>query len=601
MSEDVLNFISNTDEYNLVVGLEKIGQFIFDLIKRDSSKKRYFLAFDGFIGVGWEKKISDLKRVLKGRGLVVKDVDISSGYKSSDEIEKMVSPFLPDDPVFGIVFNGRIDNFLDEKKLKELRKSLKTLKENVVICFGCGAANKWLIDLYDFIFYFDLTREEVGKRSKRGGVNPLGLRRKTKKEGKEDSSPIYLATRHFYYIDYPVLDRHKKRVFPRIDFYVDCNIAEKPKLIPNQGLCDIFYEIAQKPFRLKPYYDPSPWGGQWLKKIRKLPEAMPNCAWSYEIIAPEMSLKIAVGEDYLEVPFPVLLWQKSCEIMGEEAVKRFQDNFPIRVNYDESIHGGDMAIQVHPNTFNIKKHFNERMGQDESYYIVATGPDSKVYLGLKEDIDRNEFYKMVKRAEEEGIPFDHKQYVNSIPSKVGDLFLIPAGTVHASGRNEVVLEISATTYRYTFHLYDYLRPDLDGNLRPIHSDHAFRMIKFYRRSNWVRKKLKQEPRLIRSGDTWAEYLLGKRNDMFFVVHRLEFEKEIDEETENKFHILNLVEGTSVLIEPKSYPERSFNLDFSETLIIPASIGEYSIINLGESPCKVLKIFLRRNGKICHSS
>jgi len=593
MSGDALNFIKDTDRYKLIVGSDKIDHFITNLLKKIPPNKKYLIALDGFIGAGWEKIISDLKEVLKMENFKVKDIDITSCYKSSDEIEEMVSFLLTDDPLFGIVFNGRIDNFFDEKKVKELRKSLKTVKENVVICFGCGAANKWLIDLYDFIFYIDVTREEVGKRSKRNQVYPIGSKSKSKEVNQEkDNSPIYLATKRFYYIDYPVLDAHKKHIFSEIDFYIDGNIAEEPKLISQPELSEIFAKIVRQPFRLKPYYDPSPWGGQWLKKIRKLPEAMPNCAWSYEIIAPEMSLKIVVGEDYLEVPFPVLLWQKSCEIMGEEAVKRFQDNFPIRINYDESINGGDMAIQVHPNTSYIRKHFNERMGQDESYYIVATGPGSKVYLGLKENIDKDEFYKVVKRAEEEGIPFDHERYVNSIPSKVGDLFLIPAGTVHASGKNEVVLEISATTYRYTFHIYDYLRPDLDGKLRPIHSDHAFRMIKFYRRSNWIRKKLKQEPRLIRSGDTWAEYFLGKRKDMFFVVHRLEVEKEINEETENKFHILNLVEGSNVLVEPKSNPESSFKLSFSETLIVPACIGEYSIINLEKSPCKVLKIFLR---------
>jgi mannose-6-phosphate isomerase class I len=591
MSLDALNFIE--EKHNLIVGLDKIGQFISDLIKKDSSKKRYFFAFDGFIGVGWKKIISNLKKVLEGKGFRVEEVDISSCYKSSDEIEEMVRSFLPDDPVFGIVFNGRLKDFFDEKRAKSLRKRLRNKKKkDVIICYGPGAANKWLIDLYDFIFYFDLTREEVGKRSKRGEVNPLGLRQKMKKEKREDSSPIYLAARHFYYIDYPVLDRHKKRIFPCIDFYVDCNIAEKPKLLSKQGLCDIFHKIAQKPFRLKPYYDPSPWGGQWLKKIRKLSESMPNCAWSYEIIAPEMSLKIALGEDYLEVPFPALLWQKSPEIMGEKAVERFHEDFPIRVNYDESIHGGDMAIQVHPNTFHIKKHFNEQMGQDESYYVVATGPGSKVYLGLKEGIDRDEFYRVVKKAENEGVPFDHEKYVNSIPSEVGDLFLIPAGTVHASGRNEVVLEISATTYRYTFHLYDYLRPDLDGNLRPIHSHHAFQVIKSYRQGNWVAKNLKQKPSLIRSGEDWAEYLLGKRKDMFFVVCRLEFAKKMEEETRDKFHILNLVEGDSVLVCSKSYPKRSFKLDFSETVIVPACIGKYSIINSGNKPCKVLKILLK---------
>jgi mannose-6-phosphate isomerase class I len=596
MSETALNFIENTDKHKLIIGLTEIGQLVINLLKKGSFKKKYpLLALDGFIGVEWKQIVSELKEMLRKENFRVKDIDIASCYKSSAEIEKIVSPFLTDDPVFGIIFKGRLENFLVQEKAKELRKAFKTLKGNdVVICYGCGAANKRLTDLYDFIFYVDITREEVGRRIKKNLVYPLGSKPKSKKvrNSAEDNSPIYLATKRFYYIEYPVLDAYKRHLLPQVDFYIDGNITGEPKLISQRALNKILSKIAQYPFRIKPYYDPGPWGGQWLKRVRKLPESMPNCAWSYEIMGPEVSLKIAIGDNYLEIPFPLLLWQRSCEIMGEEATKRFHDNFPIRVNYDESIGGGDMAIQVHPNTSYIKKHFNEWMGQDESYYIVAAGPGAKVYLGLREKIDKDELYKRVRRAEIDGIPFDHEQYVNSIPSKTGDLFLIPAGTVHASGRNEVVLEISATTYRYTFHLYDYLRPDLDGKLRPIHSHHAFQVIKFFRRSHWVAKNLKQKPSLVKSGKGWATYLLGKRKDMFFVVYRLEFTKKIEEETGDKFHILNLVEGDSVLVQSQRHPERRFRLDFSETLIVPACIAKYSIINLSDRPCKVLKILLK---------
>jgi len=181
--------------------------------------------------------------------------------------------------------------------------------------------------------------------------------------------------------------------------------------------------------------------------------------------------------------------------------------------------------------------------------------------------------------------------VNSIPSKVGDLFLIPAGTVHASGRNEVVLEIG-NSYGYTFHIYDYLRPDLHGRLRPIHSSHAFRVIEFRRTAHWVNQHLKQRPRLVRSGKDWAEYLLGKLEEIFYVVYRLEFATKIDDDTKGKFHVVTLVEGDSVLVQSKEHPERKYGLNFSETVIVPACLGKYSILNLGRDLCKVIKVLLK---------
>lgn len=546
----------------VAVGLKEISPYF--------RKKGWLLALDGFIGVDWQKIISKLG---------VASIDIDFCRKPANEIEKIVKPYLTDDPVFGKVFQGKLEDFFDQEKLKELRRKLKGYKKQkrAIICFGSGAAISLLRDLYDHIFYIDVTREEAVKRIKEG-------RRK-------DLLPAYLSTKRLYYIDYPVLDKHRKELLPHLDYYLDGSVKEKPKLIPRAVLDGILSGVSQYPFRLKPCYDPGPWGGQWLKKIRNLPESMVNCAWSYDLIAPEMSFKAALGNTFLEIPFLTLMAKNPQKIMGKEAVKRFGDYFPIRFNYDESMDGGDMAIQVHPDDAYIKKHFNEPFRQDESYYIVDTGPGSRTYLGLKEGVDQKELYRRVREAEMKGIPFDHSKYINSVASEPGDLFLIPAGTIHASGKNQVVMEISATTYRYTFHLYDYLRPGLDGKLRPIHSQHAFNVIKFNRRTEWAAKNLKQKPRLIRKGKGWVEYLLGKRKDMFFETCRLEFKKSIEDNTKDKFHILALVEGEKILIQSHRYPERNFELNFSEVVIVPACFGKYSVINLGLRSCKVIKTFL----------
>ena len=75
-------------------------------------------------------------------------------------------------------------------------------------------------------------------------------------------------------------------------------------------------------------------------------------------------------------------------------------------------------------------------------------------------------------AECGGRPFAAERFVNRWPAQKHDHFLIPAGAVHCSGRNSMVLEISATPYIFTFKSWDWGRPGLDGRPRPIHLEHG---------------------------------------------------------------------------------------------------------------------------------
>ena len=581
---------------SIVSGRDEVCQFIGDLIVQyvKSKKRNCILALDGFLGVEWKSLLLGVNEFLTKEGLKVETMYFSSCYKSPDEIEKIVTPFLTNDPSFGFVFNKRLQHLLDSDCLEELRKKLKNYKREStgplptgVICFGCGAYMPRLRKLYDFVFYVDLTREELLNRSLKKPIYPLGSR--------GTNSPVHQSLKRLYYVDFQVLDRHKKYVLKHMDWYVDGNLVDEPKLVPRNVYDGILSVLAQYPFRVKPLYYPVCWGGTWLKKIRKLPESMVNSGQAC-ILPWENSVRIGIKDIVLEMPFLNLMWKEPIKIMGEYAFKKFRDNFPMVYYYDDGYGGGNMAIQVHPNTAYIKKHFNEPMRQDESYYILHTGPGAKTYLGLKEDANVDEFRQACIRAEKEGVPFDYEKYVNSIPTKPGDYFLIPAGIIHASGRNQVVLEIdgyvSAYGPGYTFHFYDYLRPDLDGTPRPIHLKHAFSVLRKTRRAKWVAKHLKQKPRLIRAGKDWAEYVIGERKDMFYKVHRLEFETKIEDDTGGKFHVLTLVEGSSTIVQSQKHPERKFAIEFTETLIVPACLGKYTIKNLGSEPCKVTKTLLR---------
>jgi mannose-6-phosphate isomerase class I len=158
------------------------------------------------------------------------------------------------------------------------------------------------------------------------------------------------------------------------------------------------------------------------------------------------------------------------------------------------------------------------------------------------------------------------------------------------GENNLVLEISATPYIYTSKIYDYLRKNLSGQLRHVHLDHAFANIDETRTATWVRSHLCPQPILLREETGGKEYEIGNIAQLFFAVHRFEFTEQIADQTNEKFQILNLVEGErcEILVEGAEPVE----LHFAESVIIPASVKNYRLRNLGETECKVVKAFIK---------
>jgi mannose-6-phosphate isomerase class I len=388
------------------------------------------------------------------------------------------------------------------------------------------------------------------------------------------------SERQLLYVDWPLQDRHKQALLPRIDRYLDLSDPVEPRSLCGDALRSTLFTLAGKPFRTRPTFLPGPWGGQWLRRELGIETDSANLAWSYELITPEAGILF----DSLEVGFELLMAEQSERVLGVEIATRFGRSFPIRFDYLDTFEGGHLSIQCHPRDDYMEDVFGLPYTQLETYYVMKTTPGAKVFLGLKASADVG-LLEADARAALDGRAFDPERHLQAHDARQHQLYLIPAGTPHASGAGNVVLEISATPYLYTLRFYDWLRADQEGALRPVHLEHALANLDETRRGAAITRELIQKPRLVRAGDGWTELALGTLPELFFAVHRLDFDGQVPEDTAGRFHVLNLVEGGEVTLETAAGD--SHPLAYAETIVVPAAVGAYRLLGRG----KAIKAFV----------
>jgi len=584
---------------SIVTGTKTSASYISNLIIHKLHKKSsaVIVALDGYIGAEWEQTVNLVSQDLKLQKVKISTVDFADVYKSNQELDELFSENLKEDlekdPVllFGKLFKGGYENIIDSQKYNALEEQLIKAVENsekqVIIVYGCGAAIKSLRPFYDFTFYFDVTPKEVILRAKKGKFANLG---------DITARPIKAMLRRCYYVDFELAGHLRWEMIKNdeIDYYVASNDPDNIQLISKESFDEITSKLVKTPFRCKPVYVEGVWGGYYIKSLRNLPDNMINAAWVFDLIPLEVSIVVEAGDQLIEMPYFTFVQKQGVELMGQECVDAFDGYFPIRFNYDDSYHSsGNMSIQLHSgHEYNVEN-YGEHGRQDESYYIVATGHGAKTYIGFNEDADPDEFIREAKRSEKEFTPVDYQKYINHVESKPGKQVMLPAGTIHSSGRNQVVLEIGSLTIgSYTYKMYDYLRADLDGKPRPIHTYHGERELKKDRKTTWVKENLVKKPQLVRNGEGWAEYIVGDHDLLYFSLRRFEFEREIEDNTNGKFHVLTLVDGEKVKIQSTNNPELCYTQNYLDIVVVPANLGAYTVKNMGNQPVCVHKTMLK---------
>ena len=563
-----------------VQGWDAIAAQLEQAVSQRRARKTV-LVVECYPGVDEALVIGELKARLKP----VLTIHAAEAMLPPASIDALVAPFLGgDDPVFGFLSGLHLPQFFDTAKLTVLRGQVAAIESGLLLLVGCGAR---LVVEGDLLVYADLARWEAQLRFRRNESSNLGVENRT--------LAASLQYKRAFFVDWRVCDRWKRPLIAKWDFVLDTNNPREPKLAEGESVRRGLRQAVTRPFRVVPFFDPAPWGGQWLKEVCDLDRSAKNYGWGFDCVPEENSLLLGFGNTRVELPSIDLVFDQPRALLGDEVHARFGDEFPIRFDFLDTMGGGNLSFQVHPLTEYIQQHFGMHYTQDESYYMLDAGPEASVYLGLRDHVDRAAMACDLEIAQAGGAHFPEEKYSNRWPAKKHDHFLIPAGTVHCSGAESMVLEISATPYIFTFKMWDWARLGLDGKPRPVHLDHGIPNIQWERTTEWTRRNLVNRFEPLGSSDGWREERTGLHQREFIETRRHWFTKTVPHDTRGGVNVLNLVEGEEAVVESPAGAFEPFIVHYAETFIVPAAVGAYTIRPHGLSAgreCATIKAYVR---------
>ena len=197
---------------------------------------------DGYVGVFYDQFREKLDEFLKKRVLKTSWLNASDFLKHPDIIEEIVSPFMGgDDPIFGKRTSLQLEDFYDLHLLKELKPDPEA---DINLIIGAGAS---LTGWKGLLLYLDLPKNEIQFRSRAGSISNLGTTKPA------DSKKMY---KRFYFIDWIVLNRHKRSILSKVDLIIDTQRPEYPSWMSGELLRHSLSVMSHNVFRVKPWFEP---------------------------------------------------------------------------------------------------------------------------------------------------------------------------------------------------------------------------------------------------------------------------------------------------------------------------------------------------------
>jgi mannose-6-phosphate isomerase class I len=507
-------------------------------------------------------------------------IDTDQANKSNEELNAYLFEDLTDDRVFGHLTHKSVDSLTNPTKYNELKDKINQ-QQGRVLLIGLGSS-RFVED--PIIVFTSVSRWEIQMRyrSKKYDNYNAG-------NFGEDSLRMF---KRGYFVDWRIADNYKDKLWNRIDYYMDTDKLDHPNMMKQEAYQQVLLEATSKPISLIPYFDPGVWGGHWMQEKFGLDADKPNFAWSFNGLPEENAVVLKLKENTMKVQAMDLVLFASKQLLGEKTMARFGREFPIRFDLLDTMGGGNLSLQVHPKEDYAMRNFGLHYTQNESYYILDAKENADVYLGVKDNIKFDELMADLRVANSGGEAFNDEKYINKIPAKKHDHFSIPAGTIHCSGKDTMVLEISATPYIFTFKLWDWGRLGLDGIPRPVHLDHGAHAIDMSRTTDWVMDNLVNDIVVLEEKEGVKRERTGLHETEFIDTERVWFDKAFTTKTGNTFHTIMLIEGDSASITSDDQSFEAMTINYAECFIIPAHVNSFTITPHEGSTFAIIDAYVR---------
>ena len=585
--------LSNDSVEQVIIGTQAVSKAICAIAEKGA------IAIDGWYGVEWNLLKDEISNSLKELGKKAYFMHAYDFYVSKEEINQYQKEYETEDPSFGWVNStGVLNDLIDEKKVKEVQKVIEMNRAagTITIIYGPGAAIEAIRTYCDAVIYADYTMQPMLWKMWDALLEPFGY--------KDVAKDYYW--KKYYYNDFYLLYKQKKTLFTCMDYYIDAVHSDCLKMLPVDVYNNMIDEVVKSPIKQVKILQPGPWGAYRYKDLWKV-DGLECNAWN-ELAGIELSVQIDIGvEKKINIPAQNIM-QRPIQMVGEYVNKKYPDLMPLQVWLDDGYFEEEMPLERvcmpihdHPSTSYVKEHFNEPLGRYETYYIVESYKNSATLMGYKEDCNLEEWERLCKESSNL-IPISNWQdYISRWDTNVGDLFLIPPGTSHGHGGNQMILEMdtgpSIAGTEYSFFTYDFARSTWDDNKKSMtakpmkmHLKHSFDNQKWIREGR-VQAHHRARPIAVDGNGKFRKDQYTTLPEQPFHIERIFFEERAVNDTEGKYmQIVTLVEGKKVTIRSLDNPQYSTTIDRLQACILPAGFGKHEYIN--EDGSHAMVVFIR---------
>ncbi|WP_339609056.1 type I phosphomannose isomerase catalytic subunit [uncultured Planktosalinus sp.] len=305
--------------------------------------------------------------------------------------------------------------------------------------------------------------------------------------------------------------------------------------------------IPAYPIKFQPILKEKVWGGTKLMKLLNKSSLASNVGESWEISDVENNISVVSNGLLKGQSISEIVRDYKEELLGKHVFKQFGNKFPLLFKFIDA--KKTLSVQLHPDDVLAKKRHNS-FGKTEMWYIIQADTDSELILGFNQKINKNIFLNAVENNQIEAIL--HKEKI-----KQGDAFYISPGLVHAIGAGVLLAEIQQTS-DVTYRIYDWNRPDTNGQLRELHNDLAINAIDFDANTNKKFSSEKKNSPLLVESPYFSVSVFNTKDQTYRNISKID-----------SFVVYMCVSGNTEI----NCEGASENLITGETVLIPAAVQE----------------------------